>query len=93
MNSQVLSLSSQLAATNQTDIALAINGITTSISTLQGMLDSQQASIVQLQTLSKGTTIVRPVSPAAGTQYFDTTLNKPVWWSGTAWLNAEGVAN
>lgn len=24
-----------------------------------------------------------------GIQYFDTTLNKPIWWNGTAWVDAD----
>lgn len=26
-----------------------------------------------------------------GYQYFDTTLNKPIWWNGTNWVDANGV--
>lgn len=24
-------------------------------------------------------------------QYFDTTLNKPIWWTGTKWVDANGT--
>ena len=27
----------------------------------------------------------------SGFQYFDTTLGKPVWWNGTAWVDATSV--
>jgi hypothetical protein len=27
----------------------------------------------------------------AGYCYFDTTLGKPVWWTGSAWLDATGA--
>jgi hypothetical protein len=42
---------------------------------------------------SRGTTAERPVLSAnyAGTQYFDTTLGIPIWWNGTAWVNAAGA--
>ena len=26
-----------------------------------------------------------------GTYYFDTTLGKPIWWNGTAWVDATGA--
>jgi hypothetical protein len=28
----------------------------------------------------------------SGMCYFDTTLGRPVWWSGAAWLGADGLA-
>ena len=27
-----------------------------------------------------------------GMQYFDTTLNKPIWWNGTNWIDANGTS-
>jgi hypothetical protein len=41
----------------------------------------------------RGPTTSRPAlsSSYAGTQYFDTTLGLPIWWAGTAWVNAAGV--
>lgn len=26
-----------------------------------------------------------------GFQYFDTTLNKPIWWTGKKWIDATGI--
>ena len=26
-----------------------------------------------------------------GFQYFDTTLNKPIWWNGSAWVDSTGA--
>lgn len=37
-----------------------------------------------------GSTVGRPLEPIVGQQYFDTTLNKPVFFSGTAWVDATG---
>lgn len=34
----------------------------------------------------------RPASPAAGLQFFDTSLGKPIWYSGTGWVDATGTA-
>ena len=39
-----------------------------------------------------GTTANRPSSGQwTGLQYYDTDIDKPVWWSGTAWKDATGV--
>lgn len=49
--------------------------------------------------LHKGTTADRPnLTPASdgrknhqeGFFYFDTTLNKPIWWNGDSWVDATG---
>jgi hypothetical protein len=34
----------------------------------------------------------RPPSPGLGDCYFDTDLGVPIWWSGTAWVDAGGVS-
>ncbi len=39
-----------------------------------------------------GTTAARPVSTVIGHRYFDTTLGKPVFWSGTQWVDSTGTA-
>lgn len=39
-----------------------------------------------------GTTENRPSSINAGFQYFDTTLNKPIWYTGSAWADATGAS-
>ncbi len=33
----------------------------------------------------------RPGTPAIGQFYFDTTLVKPIWYSGSAWVDATGT--
>ena len=38
-----------------------------------------------------GFTSQRPGSPVVGLSYFDRTLGKPIWWSGTEWVDANGV--
>lgn len=39
-----------------------------------------------------GTSIQRPVSPVLGTLYFDTSLNKPIWYIGSGnWVDSTGV--
>ena len=41
-----------------------------------------------------GTTSGRPTGERrpTGTQYFDTTLGRPIWWDGGKWINASGGA-
>jgi len=51
-----------------------------------------QASAIPLS----GTTAERPVSTAqvalaVGQIYYDTTLDRPIWWNGTVWKKADGT--
>ena len=39
-----------------------------------------------------GTTSGRNDAPYIGFRYFDTTLNKPLWWDGTKWVDSSGNA-
>jgi len=39
-----------------------------------------------------GTTANRTTNPRIGWIYFDTTLGKPIWWNGTAWIDATGAS-
>lgn len=39
-----------------------------------------------------GATGSRPVVTTTGYMWFDTTLGKPIWWNGTIWVLATGVA-
>ncbi|OZI13481.1 hypothetical protein CEW92_01210 [Bacillaceae bacterium SAS-127] len=52
----------------------------------------RRVRIKEMDSLSqKGSTANRPSeSLVVGKQYFDTTLNKPVWWNGTVWKDANG---
>ncbi len=45
---------------------------------------------VNYQVVTAGTTEERPTNVIIGFCYFDTTLNKPIWWTGTAWVDATG---
>lgn len=39
-----------------------------------------------------GTTANRPTKALyVGRPYFDTTLNRPIWYTGTNWIRADGV--
>jgi hypothetical protein len=53
---------------------------TTSVSTTTSPIDA-------------GSTANRPTSSAiTGQYYFDTTIGKPIWWNGTIWVLATGLA-
>ena len=41
--------------------------------------------------LKKGSTTERPTKAVAGHQYYDLSLNKPIWWTGTKWVDATGA--
>ncbi|GAX04699.1 PblB protein [Secundilactobacillus pentosiphilus] len=38
-----------------------------------------------------GATTARPTGQTAGYQYFDTSLNKPIWYTGKNWVDATGT--
>lgn len=37
-----------------------------------------------------GPTAARPALPALTQFYWDTSLDEPIWWNGSAWVDAEG---
>ena len=39
-----------------------------------------------------GATAARPGGVNTGFMYFDTTLGKPIWWSGSTWVDATGAS-
>ena len=46
-----------------------------------------------VRSTGSGTTANRPTANlAAGDYYFDTTLGKPIWYSGSGWVLADGTA-
>lgn len=39
-----------------------------------------------------GTTAERPaIQLHVGQTFFDTSINRPIWWNGTNWINASGT--
>lgn len=52
------------------------------------------ASYKKVQFVLSGTTLKRPTSIGAyhkGLQFFDETLNKPIWWNGANWVDSTGA--
>lgn len=47
---------------------------------------------VAVQPVVKGTTAERPSSPSTGWMYFDTSLNKPIWYGNSGWVDATGAS-
>lgn len=43
------------------------------------------------RTTSSGTTAARPTVITTGYMYFDTTLNKPIFWDGDSWVDGVGA--
>lgn len=39
-----------------------------------------------------GPTSSRPSDPTITQAYFDTTLDEPIWWDGSQWIDAMGGA-
>lgn len=52
---------------------------------------AQVITIVYTYVFLGGPTANRPTSPTSYSIYFDTTLGFPVWWTGTAWVDAAGA--
>lgn len=75
---------------------LAIYAVSASIQYNEAQsLTAQQKITAQGNLGLKGDTASRPqnlTSINSGLQYFDTTLGKPIYWSGTAWVDATGAS-
>ena len=47
--------------------------------------------LLKLQTTNSEITSKRPVNAIRGEIFFDTAINKPIWWTGTKWVDATGA--
>ena len=81
---------------NADSINKEITDRTTADTTLNNTITSetQRATAAEATKLdlSTGNTESRPTGKTAGYMYFDTTLNKPIWYTGTSWVDATGTA-
>ena len=51
-----------------------------------------QVRLVCFAQQESGTTANRPTKNLyIGRRFFDTTLNRPIWYTGTNWIRADGV--
>ena len=46
-------------------------------------------SDIKYENLNSGDS--RPINVNKGTSFFDNTVNKPIWWTGTKWIDATGA--
>ena len=53
--------------------------------------DSGSAWAVYGAFYGSGATGARPTVTIVGASFFDTTLNKPIWWKGAVWIDATGT--
>lgn len=74
--------------------AVHVASVNVAMRTLDGVTGATVASWSNGLKSLAGTTGARPVGLVAGdvgVQYFDTTLNKPIWWKGAVWIDATGT--
>lgn len=67
-------------------------GISPTITNVRDALNSQDSrlNVVEAFSTTSGVTGFRPTVTDVGVPYFDTTLGKPIWWSGSVWVDATG---
>ena len=77
---------------SQVHFDLFNNQLRVYFNTLDAANVQTQQAITTLSTPSAGTTALRPSTGLlVGQFYFDTTINRPIWWDGTNWINAAGT--
>ena len=79
------------ACNNATDIGLPQNGFIYYNTTNNVFRCRENGSYREIQTTKNGNTSSRPTGIDVGCMYYDTTLNKPIWWNGTVWRDATGT--
>lgn len=52
---------------------------------------SEISDFAHTHTPNSGDTSSRPTTSETGLMYFDITLGKPIWWNGSAWVDATGT--
>jgi len=55
-----------------------------------GLEDRLRRLFQKASQVLSGTPNQRPKQPPVGTQYYDTSLKKPIWWDGAHWKDATG---
>jgi len=56
------------------------------------LINDPKSLVTKEYVLSNGNTASRPSAPSIGQFYFDTDLSKPIWYSGSNWVDATGTA-
>lgn len=65
-------------------------GIKGKISLSARVIDSNKNPSVNF-VIENGLSAARPASPVSGQMFFDKTINKPIWYSGTDWVDSSGT--
>lgn len=81
--------------TNNTEkVRITTNGRMLIATTTDDGINTLQVNGTISGAVQNGNTAGRPASPITGQIYFDTTLSpaKPIWYNGTAWVDATGTA-
>lgn len=62
-------------------------------SPLKSVIANNNDNINFINYPTKGTTVNRPTLSVSynGFQYYDITLNKPIWWNGSSWVDSTGT--
>lgn len=80
---------------NATEIELFNNAIESGNGSAEFLVDRNSGTILtnnkSVSSRKYGTTSNRNNAPYVGFRYFDTTLNKPLWWNGTKWVDSNGT--
>lgn len=76
--------------TNFTDGDYTLNPIVTFYNK-QPFLEALPTGTQVLPFATTGITSRRPTGIEKGYSFYDTTLNKPIWWNGTVWKDATGI--
>lgn len=53
---------------------------------------SSSVNALSTRLTQTGITAARPVKPSLGQMFYDSTIGKPCWWTGSAWHDASGTA-
>lgn len=66
------------------------NTYTARISDANGIELNKNGEYRKVQPIYSGATAQRPTDAVIGFQFFDTSINKPIWYNGTGWVDANG---
>ena len=86
---------SSLVSYNKFDVVF--DGYSSYVSLVTNNIGNSLSNVYYWGALSKGQQILygdtasRPLITSIGIQYFDTTINKPIWHNGSAWVDSLGA--
>lgn len=75
------------------DIVVAFNALTSGLNTGHAIFKNPSNWPGVSSYKPYGTSAERPTQPVMGFYYFDTTLDRPIWWNGTDWVYYDPITN